>query len=66
MLRTFQMPLVDSTILLFPKSEVILCGYTVLFLSHLVGIPEDRFSRDATQIVLLVVKNNLTVDFMDK
>ena len=32
---------------IFPKSLSIVCGYTVLFASDLVGNPDNRFPNDA-------------------
>ena len=46
---------IDSTIPLFPTSEIalaIFCDYTARFVSNLVGNPEDRFSGDAPHMKL--------------
>ena len=45
----------DSTIPLLPQSEISsLYGCTARFASDLVGNPEDRFSHNEAQILLLI------------
>ena len=51
---------IDSTIPLFPKSDLsllaIFCGCTSRFVSELFGNPEDRLCRDESYMSLVVRK----------
>ena len=46
--------IVQFLIFLNFKPLSIFCGYTAIFVSGLVGNPEDRFLRDAARIILKV------------
>ena len=37
------------------KPVAIFCGYTVRFVSDLVGNPEDRFSHNEAQMILVIL-----------